>query len=301
MRIKRSVLFITTIILVVVLSFCIFSQLAIAVANEPTEFKNVTLSVYPEYDDLMEIGPNLLVMLQGKIVGTDLPAQVRFFVPATAIMYSAGWQNAQGVYSRGVYSDGSPLPDRKASQISGWDEISFGLPETFNAQTDTFRVEYYDPLNPEKTEKQLSYEFLRFYPIKDLSVIVLEPKKSADFSVSPKGSQTVNGEGYNVYLYSYTDLAVDTALRFDITYTSKSSSKWIVIIVAIIVILVIVGIFLWIRKLKKRNEIAVKKSSVKRKHGKSGNWYCSKCGRSLDSSFQFCPYCGVDKARKTRK
>lgn len=301
MKIQRSVLFITTVLSVVVLYFSIFSQLAIAVSNEPTDFKNVTLSVYPEYDDLMQIGPNLLVMLQGKIVGVDPPAQVRFLVPSTAKMYSAGWQNAQGVYTRGVYSEGSSLPDRKASQTLGWDEISFGLPETFNVQTDTFRVEYYDLVISDQANKQLSYQFLRFYPIKDLSVIVLEPKKSTNFSVSPGGSQTVNGEGYNVYLYSYTDLAVDTTLKFDITYTMKSSSKWIVLIVTVIVILVIVGIFLWLRKLKKRNEVVVKKSSNKSKHGKAVNWYCSKCGRSLDSSFQFCPYCGVDKARKARK
>ncbi len=71
-------------------------QPVFAQSKEPTGFKNVTLWINPEYDD-----PRLLVMLEGKIVGVDAPAQVRFLVPAAAQMFSAGSKDAQGKYSGG--------------------------------------------------------------------------------------------------------------------------------------------------------------------------------------------------------
>ena len=64
--------------------------------NVPTGFQNVQLWVNPEYDD-----PRLLVMLEGQIVGTQPPAEVRFLVPSAAEMYSAGSMDAQGRYSGG--------------------------------------------------------------------------------------------------------------------------------------------------------------------------------------------------------
>src|SRR5450759_393867 len=79
--------------------------------NEPSGFKSVTVWVYPEYDD-----PRVLVMLEGQITGTTLPALVKFLVPQSANLFSAGSKNAQGVYSGGP-------PNRKASSIAGWDEI----------------------------------------------------------------------------------------------------------------------------------------------------------------------------------
>ncbi len=91
--------------------------------NEPDGFKNVTLWIYPEFDD-----PRLLVMLEGQIVGVQVPATVRFLVPSAAEMYSAGSMNAQGQYSGGP-------PRREPSAIAGWDEISYEV------TTDTFRIE----------------------------------------------------------------------------------------------------------------------------------------------------------------
>ncbi len=109
--------------------------------NEPTGLKNVTLWLNPEYDD-----PRLLVMLEGKIVGVNPPARIRFLVPTAAEMYSAGSRDATGNYTGGP-------PDRKASSITGWDEISYEL------QTDTCRVEYYDPIIAGQPDKENSYYF----------------------------------------------------------------------------------------------------------------------------------------------
>jgi hypothetical protein len=65
--------------------------------NIVTGFQNVQLWVYAEYDDPYAIGAPLLVMLEGQIVGAEPPAEVRFLVPATAQLYSAGSKDAEGV------------------------------------------------------------------------------------------------------------------------------------------------------------------------------------------------------------
>ena len=52
--------------------------------------------IYPEYDE-----PSLLIMLEGKITGANPPVQVRFLVPSTAEMYSAGSKDAQGTIPEG--------------------------------------------------------------------------------------------------------------------------------------------------------------------------------------------------------
>jgi hypothetical protein len=102
---------------------------------EPTALKSVHVWVNPEYDDL-----RLLVMIEGQIVGAQVPVRIRFLVPTTAVMFSAGSKNSFGEYKGGP-------PERKASSTPGWDEISYGLTEN------TFRVEYYDAIGqlPDKT------------------------------------------------------------------------------------------------------------------------------------------------------
>lgn len=157
--------------------------------NEPGGFENVRLWLYPEYDD-----PGLLVMLEGQIVGVEGPVNVRFLVPSAAEMYSTGSMSAQGQYT------GAP-PNREPSSVPGWDVISYDV------TTDTFRVEYYDPIIKGQTDKTISYEFRWLYPISDLTVIVQEPRKSSNFRVSlGEGKPDTTSEGFALHVYSYRDL-----------------------------------------------------------------------------------------------
>ncbi len=166
--------------------------------NEPGGFKNVELSIYPEYDD-----PRLLVMLEGQIVGAQPPAKVRFLVPSAAEMYSAGSMDAQGRYSGGP-------PARKPSAIAGWDEISYEV------KTDTFRMEYYDPIIKGAPDKTIAYEFRTLYPISGLSVIVQEPRNSSTYSVQPTGQISSDKGGFIIYQYNYSELKGDASLKFEI-------------------------------------------------------------------------------------
>lgn len=260
--------------------------------KEPAGFKNVTLWVYPEYDD-----PRLLVMLEGKITGVSPPAQVRFLVPAAAEMFSAGSKDAQGSYSGGP-------PNRQASQIPGWDEISYEL------KTDTFRVEYYYPIISGQPDKQISYDFRWVYPISDLKVIVQQPLEATNFAVAPKGSPTIEG-GFNVQTYDYRNPDSAQPLHFDISYTKSNpnpsldnqplapqvtGSSNLPLILTVAGILLVAGVI--ILGLKSRKAAYATKSSgysrqtraERRKQLKSR--FCSQCGKAIESSARFCPYCG---------
>lgn len=78
------------------------------------------LSIWPEYDDLAQLGyPSVLVILEGEIVSDNIPATIRFLVPSDAVMYLVG----SGPRDEYI----GATPERKASDITGWDEISSAL------------------------------------------------------------------------------------------------------------------------------------------------------------------------------
>jgi hypothetical protein len=276
------------------------STLALAQGeNEPSGFDDVHLWVFPEYDD-----PRLLVMLQGEIVGVQAPATVRFLVPATAQMYSAGSMDAQGNYSGGP-------PDREPSEIAGWDEISYEV------TTNIFRVEYYDPIIFGLPDKTISYEFRWLFPISTLHVEVQEPRQSSNFSVSPEGSVSSDEQGFVNHTYTYDNLDNEMLISYGITYTRSntlpslsipvddlSSTLPIMTIVIILVVIVGAGLF-WIMKSKPKTRAERKRAAHSKalrglKGGKQvGGFYCSQCGRPLDSSSKFCQNCGAKTGIKT--
>lgn len=269
--------------------------------GEITGYENVTLWIYPEYDD-----PRLLVMLEGEITGTDFPAEVTFLVPQPAQMYSAGSIDAQGVYSGGP-------PDRKPSSISGWDEISYEV------TTDTFRVEYYDPIIPGSAEKTIDIEFLSLYTITNIEVIIQEPRKSSEFTVSPSGSPFRDAEGFDSHHYSLSQLPAGEPLQFEVSYyrtetlpslqvnEDDGSDIIISVVIGLVIVAVIGGGLLWLKKTgnKPDNRAARRRAGkrgvvpeVKKAENKSGSpKYCRHCGQPLKGSGAFCAYCGEPTAR----
>ena len=261
-------------------------------ASEPTGLTSVTLWVYPEYDD-----PRLLVMLEGKIVGVNAPATIRFLVPTAAEMFSAG-----SIDSTGKYSGGPPA--RQTSTVAGWDEISYTL------TTNTFRIEYYDPIIPSITDKTFAYDFRAVYPVSNLNVIIQVPTKASAFKVVPSGTKTTEGT-FTVYSSNFTSVPTDAPLHFDLSYTktdpnpsigqsstsgsttsgSGSSNLTPILIGAVVVVIAILGIW-YVTSTKKRAPARRKASSQgnsKTTQGRSK--FCSQCGKPLEYPSKFCPYC----------
>jgi len=271
-------------------------------AAEPVSFQQVKLWVYPEYDD-----PRLLVMLEGRIVGTTPSSAIRFLVPADAEMYSAGSLDAQGRYSGGP-------PVRNPSNIPGWDEISYEV------KTDTFRVEYYDSVIRGSPDKTISYEFRTLYPISDLSVIIQEPLRSTDFNIKPKADSTAPVEGFTGHLFSYQNVTPDRPLRFEITYTKSDPHPSILptptgqsqtvpqttatdtganlVIAGVIVVIIVVAVAVMVGRKSFRGK--PKKTHIKpvqqprpAKEDSASLRYCPDCGTRLERPSRFCPECGA--------
>lgn len=260
--------------------------------EEVTGFHDVSLWVFPEYDD-----PRLLVMLEGKIVGAEPPAEVNFLVPTAAQMYSAGSKDAQGVYTGGP-------PQREPSEIPGWDRI------TYQVTSETFRVEYYDPIILGQPDKTISYEFRWLYPIDSLEVVVQQPRSSSNFVVSPSGSVFQDNEGFTSYYYTYNDLNDGPPVEFEISYTKSdtrpslsivdegSNGALIGVIVAVVVVVAGGGLFIALRKPRARSRAVRRQQSRTAKKSapppgrQSKARFCTQCGQSLDGSYKFCPNCG---------
>lgn len=272
----------------------------LAQSEQPTSLKSVIVSIYPEYDDPLQLGyPAVLVMFEGEAVSTNLPVVIRFLVPTDAVMYSAG----SGPRSQYV---GEP-PNRKSSEIAGWDEISYVL------KTKYFVVEYYAPIigQPDK-DKIIQYDFHPLYPVNGLTAVVQEPKRSTNFTVSPQGSIGTDSEGFRVHTYSYANVSPDAPLHFDVNYTQADSrpslgsngstgspnTTTIMIIIGIIVVLAIA--FILVSRLRPKQQLAI--TRTQRRHAARASRrgqvskvkYCSNCGKAIESIDQFCRHCGSE-------
>lgn len=265
-------------------------------ADESLKFTNVALSIYPEYDDSLGLGyPTVLVMLDGQIEGANPPVPVRFLVPKGANMYSAGSGPRESYV-------GGP-PDRQASDIAGWDEVSYIL------QTNTFVVEYYAAI-PTSPNRDFSVDFIPLFDINGLLALVQQPRQAADFNVVSQ-NQTIersftDAEGFKVQRYPIGNLKSLQPVSFRISYTKSNPAPSLAIsstspnVVLIVVALVIVGgIILVIVISKMRKNSSARRRSRGKVSGKpsmkksAGARFCTKCGTKLDKSERFCPQCGA--------
>lgn len=285
------------------------SSAPVKALDEPTELTNVVAYIYPEYDDALKLNtPSLLVRLQGEVGGVTLPTTIRFLVPTTAFMYSAGSLDGSGRY---VNLFGAPVRIPSA-EVEGWDEISTEITNS------TFIMEYYDPVIGVQPDKTINYEFRPLYPITDLKILVQEPLTSSNFSVDPVAdskfisTDSFSGRQFSFHQYNRNDLATGDVITFNITYTksdlapsvenANSGSSGISSIVWIILgvlVLIAIGIYFALRiksnkrKSKRIDRRARMAGPSKKKRLRAR--FCAQCRQPLESSDAFCPGCGAKR------
>ncbi|MDD5191489.1 MAG: zinc ribbon domain-containing protein [Dehalococcoidales bacterium] len=268
-------------------------------AGESVKYKNVHIWVNPEYDN-----PRLLVMMQGQLDGVTAPATVTFLVPTTAEMYSAGSIDADGKYTGGP-------PDRVASSVSGWDQISYTV------NSDTFRVEYYDAIIQGLPDKTIDYQFRTLNPISQLTFLIQEPLKSGNYTVVPAGNVSRDSENFTIHTYSYPTIDSQSPLEFKITYTkadnipsltgatttaatagtSGGSTSPLLFVIPFVLIIGVIGVLWYSTNQKKhRKKAAPQPVKAKAANGTTGtkpkNIFCPECGEPNPGT-KFCPNCGT--------
>jgi hypothetical protein len=279
----------------------LFLPVPAAAENEPASLKNVVLTVYPEYDDPLGLkSPTVLVMLDGQIEGAESPTTIRFLVPNGAIMYSAG----SGPRENYV---GGP-PNRKASDISGWDEISYEL------QTDYFVVEYYVVIQA-SPDKAFSIEFIPLYHINGFVALVQKPRQADNFNVVTQSQpvtqqEYIDAQGFNIRHYSYNTLESHQSISLSISYTKKNPAPSLEIkeasssgsnrgplVAAVVVGSILLGIVVYwaVRKSSSARSSRRKNSSGWHASEPDGGRFCTECGTELDKSQRFCAKCGTKR------
>jgi hypothetical protein len=276
---KLKIRYLFMLLSILILSIGLVQPAFVQAAGGISGFHSVTLWLYPEYDD-----PRLLVMLEGKVAANEVPTQISFLVTNTAEMYSAGSKDAQGKYSGGP-------PDRIASQIAGWDQISYQL------KTDTFRVEYYDNIITGTADKKIAYDFRWLYPMTDLTVIVQQPLKTSNFTVIPAGTPGTEGQ-FSVNTYNFSNPDINKPLHFDISYSKTNHNLTLTLIVITALVSVAVVVFFIINRLKKKKPakkvVETRPRIPNKTAAPSNDKFCDQCGRPIDKRFKFCPHCGND-------
>ena len=295
-KLRHFLVLISEMVVLAVLGGPFFSVSA-AVSTEPTGFKDVTLSVYPQYDDPLKLRyPTVLVMLEGQIVGATPPTTPRFLVPKNAAMYSAGSGPRQS------YQPPGASLTRKASDLDGWDEVSYEL------KTNYFVVEYYAPM-PTSDDKAFTASLIPLYPITNLTAIVQEPRSSVNFSVTtqsqPANQQKgVDSEGLNIHRYTYSALQSRQQIDFSISYTGSSAalstggagpSNVGIVVVAVLAAVFLVGLAVYAIR-RKPSAVRPSRGRNKRQAAESApGLYCTSCGAKMDKSQRFCPKCGAKR------
>ena len=297
---KQLVRWVTAFLFVLVTLSGVGGTLLAAEDAQISSYENVTIWVYPEYDD-----SRLLVMMEGDIAGTSAPAEVSFLVPTDAQMYSAGSKDAQGQYSGGP-------PNREASGTPGWDIISYEVTEQ------TFRVEYYTAQIIGYPDKSIDFKYSFLFPVTGLEVIFQEPRESSEYLISPAGNAFTDSEGFRSHLFTYTTLPTGQSLEYSVTYTKSDnrpsldispsgSSDALTAVIVIVALTLGVGAFLFLmnRAGKKPAGRAARRRAQKsetRKNAKPATEprgesttrprFCSYCGKPLKGSGAYCAFCG---------
>ena len=314
---KRLCLLLLAVVVVIALG----TVSAFAQDEETVFFENVRLWLYPEYDD-----SRLLVMLEGEVVGVVIPFTIRFLVPESAVMYSAGSRDEFGIYAGGP-------PNRTPSDVPGWDEISYSM------TSNTFRVEYYGGEILGDPDRSIDYQFRTLYPIADLKVYAQEPMESRDYTVTGLGeSSPVDYDGFDnrfaVHVFTYQNLGVADVLDFQIAYARSTNepslpppsdvlaaagesssaadgdggSTGVAVAVAATLLIVLGGGAFWVyrarsgrRNVARRPVAAGRRRPVKRQSeaarqagakARAGH-FCTSCGERLSSADRFCSACGA--------
>ncbi len=260
----------------------------------------MTVAVIPEYDQ-----PRVLVTYRAEFAAdVAMPLKMQLRLPADAQL---GY-----VCSLGPNGDENPNCVQFTTKVDG--DV---LLADFEVTTPRLYVEYHYGTVSGTTQRDLDFRFLAPFTVKTLDVVVQQPEDATSFMLTPAATNSFNEQGFQHYIYSYTDLAADAPVTFNMTYArptdqplavlaeaqataaaageavtqpdENSNSSPALIGVLAVAGLGALGLVAYRTVLRRGSRPAPAQAAVARR---SAGGFCRHCGQQLRQGAAFCPGCG---------
>lgn len=269
------------------------------------------LRLWPEYDD-----PGLLVILSGDFAGTaTFPQKVVFPVTAGARNIQATVNDpAKGLLNQPWQIEGSKL--------------------TYTLPLPGFQIEYYVDRPPSGNTREIRHTFEAPYAIESLSIVVQEPARATDFTVTPPPASSSKGEdGLTYYVITQENLKAGDKLDIVIRYVKTDSgltspqlalpsgtlvaqpqapapagkvTNWLPYLLIVLGLLALFGLAAyWFLKQRqparpapaprKTVQVRAPEPTAVRPTVTANAAFCTQCGRALRPDDKFCAQCGTPR------
>lgn len=249
-----------------------------SVINEETEGLSIgrmRVAIWPEYDD-----PSLLVIYDGKFdEDSRFPIKTSFLVPKGAIISDACSLSHEGQHFCQLY---------KVFDRGAYDEVRLLLPYP------NFYLSFHTPaFSGIDRYREFLYQIKANHPIRFMEIDIQQPLRSSTFKITPEDNSSLAHEdpvesrakGFNHFSYKLKDVEKDREITFTINYikddqkpsvdikysrmdgqntwespykTQENIKKFVYILAGsgIFGILSAAGVFIWLRRKKRRKELA---------------------------------------------
>jgi hypothetical protein len=275
----------------------LLSAQASAAPEEGPGFKQLKVSIWPEYDD-----PRVLVMWELELAeDVALPTTVKYALPAGAQVASACAIDASGQH----------IPAQVQSTGEGDLVVSYELNER-----STHIEFYYNPaIGAERRE--FTYSLLPLSAADELLVEVQRPLRATEFSLAPAPKATFSdSQGFQYHRYEFGRTEAGQELRFTISYekpdaipsmqaaasggtaNAPGNSDYVLPLIVLGLASVFGVLFVFLRsrgrqKPKPRRAAhGGRKAAMRPAVGSPAARFCTGCGEPLRAEAVFCTACG---------
>ncbi len=242
--------------------------------TEELSIGRMRVAVWPEYDD-----PSLLVIYDGKFdEDSRFPIKTSFLVPKGAIISDACSLSHEGQHFCQLY---------KIFNRGAYDEVRLLLPYP------NFYLSFHTPaFSAIDRHREFPYQIKASHPIKFMEVDIQQPLRSSAFKITPADNSSLTHsvpvekeiKGFNHFSYKLENIEKGREVTFTIHYTKddkkpsvdikysrmdgqkvwespyetqENIKKYVYILAGsgIFGLLAAIGIFIWLRRKKRRKEL----------------------------------------------
>ena len=178
-----------------------------ASAQESVTLSNVTVQLWPEYDD-----PSMLVIVDFTVAeGTPIPSTLTFQLPADADLIAVASDAGNGQFMNVPYDQPTVNGEYKIFSMT----VSAVTPHRF---------EYYQPISFDGEKRIFSYLWDNNYAVENLQYLFLEPLDVIDLSLNPTFASQQVSNGLTYYDGAPVSLAAGEQYALTLNYTKTTGT-----------------------------------------------------------------------------